>query len=1140
MYLKIAGATLLALVAASASAAATELPSPTQSNSQFIPNSGDCNGNGFADRSEAAHANRDDDGDGVCNGVDVCPLEVGTCEMQAITVPARADDPEAPHVTYSGAMTTLKGIARYGANQFRWDFGDGSAGTPWTAISNPYNLGLNRTYVGSVEQTFTATLFVRNSATPDRVATASYPIVIKDGGSSLASLTREQTDVRAQMAAEQALWYLHTTMIRSTYADGAPGYSQPYAYSGTLGDSCAVTTAFATHGHVAASPGSGGIDPYRFDPYVDNVRRLLNYMSANAAALAIQPQVSGGASNDPDHNQNGVGVAIGGNNILSNGVCGMAFGESASPDWFAGTGPLNVYGRAHTDIAQDITEWLAFAQNGSGNNSRGGWGYVANSGGSNNEVTRWAVMALSTQEAHMGAFTPRFVRTELPFWLSYARHTIQDQWHGSTGYDSPNTHNYVAYTAGTVFGHAFGGDGQNHPTVQAAIGFIARAWTDNDNQHRTNLGDSNTMFSAARAFRAFQPGVTLISDFDSLTNQPIPSSAFHWYYGPANAPQQGYAGNLIGRQSLNGTFVDTTLFDENGFSLAGRTALGAMVLAPHGVPATATPSTSSLDFGSVDLGSTSSRQVTLTNEGDYDFPVGAISATGPFVVTSACGGTIPPAAPGVSNTCTIFVTFEPAVGGAATGVLTIAGTSGLPTTIPLSGVGVSPKQTPAISWQPAAITYGTPLGALHLNATTDVAGTFSYSPSAGTLLNAGTGQELTVTFTPSDLDSYEIVTTTTTVDVAPANPVMTLTAAAAQYDGLPHSASATAVGVNGETVGSITITYDGQSDPPVSAGTYTVVASLAATDNYAAATATTTLTIGKVAATVTAGSDSKVYGTPDPDLTPTATGFLPTDDIVVTAAGREPGDNVGSYATYATASGAALGNYAVVTIDGSLGVTPAALVVTAHDDTREYNTPNPVFTGTLVSVVAGDAITATYTTSATALSPAGTYDIVPALVGPANLLANYAITFVRGTLTVTPPPNTAPVCSAVTASTRTVWPANGRWIDVTLSGATDTEGGALQYRIASIFQDEATNSTGDRNTAIDGRGVGTSTASVRAERQGNGNGRVYHIAFVVTDQGGLSCTGTVTVGVPHNQKAPAVDGGPLFDSTIATGRRGGR
>ena len=64
------------------------------------------------------------------------------------------------------------------------------------------------------------------------------------------------------------------------------------------------------------------------------------------------------------------------------------------------------------------------------------------------------------------------------------------------------------------------------------------------------------------------------------------------------------------------------------------------------------------------------------------------------------------------------------------------------------------KAAPTISWSnPADIVYGTALGAPQLNATASVAGTFSYSPAAGTVLSAGS-QTLSVTFTPDDAANY--------------------------------------------------------------------------------------------------------------------------------------------------------------------------------------------------------------------------------------------------------------------------------------------------------------------------------------------------------------------------------------------------
>ena len=68
------------------------------------------------------------------------------------------------------------------------------------------------------------------------------------------------------------------------------------------------------------------------------------------------------------------------------------------------------------------------------------------------------------------------------------------------------------------------------------------------------------------------------------------------------------------------------------------------------------------------------------------------------------------------------------------------------------------QATPTITWAaPAGIVYGTALSATQLDATSSVAGTFAYSPAAGTVLKAGS-QTLSVTFTPTDTTDYTTAT----------------------------------------------------------------------------------------------------------------------------------------------------------------------------------------------------------------------------------------------------------------------------------------------------------------------------------------------------------------------------------------------
>jgi hypothetical protein len=81
------------------------------------------------------------------------------------------------------------------------------------------------------------------------------------------------------------------------------------------------------------------------------------------------------------------------------------------------------------------------------------------------------------------------------------------------------------------------------------------------------------------------------------------------------------------------------------------------------------------------------------------------------------------------------------------------------------------RQSVTVSWPtPADITYGTALGAGQLNASANVggqpvAGSFSYTPAAGTVLNAGSAQTLRVDFTPTDTDSYASGSATVNINV---------------------------------------------------------------------------------------------------------------------------------------------------------------------------------------------------------------------------------------------------------------------------------------------------------------------------------------------------------------------------------------
>jgi hypothetical protein len=129
--------------------------------------------------------------------------------------------------------------------------------------------------------------------------------------------------------------------------------------------------------------------------------------------------------------------------------------------------------------------------------------------------------------------------------------------------------------------------------------------------------------------------------------------------------------------------------------------------------------------------------------------------------------------------------------------------------------------------------------------------------------------------------------------------------------------------------------------------------------------------------------------------------------------------------------------------------------------------------------------------------------------------------------------NQPPDCSNAMSSIDDIWPPNHKFVDIDIIGVTDPDGDPITIVIDDITQDEMVNGKGDGNTSPDGDGVGSSTAGVRAERSGKGNGRVYVIGFTADDGIGGSCSGSVAVCVPHDQRPGhvCIDDGQNHDST---------
>ncbi len=124
-------------------------------------------------------------------------------------------------------------------------------------------------------------------------------------------------------------------------------------------------------------------------------------------------------------------------------------------------------------------------------------------------------------------------------------------------------------------------------------------------------------------------------------------------------------------------------------------------------------------------------------------------------------------------------------------------------------------------------------------------------------------------------------------------------------------------------------------------------------------------------------------------------------------------------------------------------------------------------------------------------------------------------------------------CGVGVPSVHTLWPPNHKLVPVTIRGVRDPQGDPVTLTITAITQDEPLDGRGDGDTTPDALGVGTSTAMLRAERMGGGNGRVYEISYVTTDSGMVVCSGKVQVCVPKSQGkgAHCIDDGQSYDST---------
>ncbi|MFE7085764.1 MBG domain-containing protein, partial [Sphingobacterium spiritivorum] len=183
--------------------------------------------------------------------------------------------------------------------------------------------------------------------------------------------------------------------------------------------------------------------------------------------------------------------------------------------------------------------------------------------------------------------------------------------------------------------------------------------------------------------------------------------------------------------------------------------------------------------------------------------------------------------------------------------------------------------------------------------------------------------------------------------------------------------------------------------------TYAILqGTLGTTANYDIVYTGADFNITKATLIIRANAKTKVYGSADPALTYTITGFENGDDqsVITGALTRVSGENIGTYAILQGTLGTTA-NYDIVYTGADFNITKATLNIVADAKSKVYGSADPALTYTVTGLANGDdqsVITGALTR--TAGEAVGTYNIEQ---GTLATTANYDITYTGADLTIT-------------------------------------------------------------------------------------------------------------------------------------------
>jgi hypothetical protein len=388
---------------------------------------------------------------------------------------------------FSGESLTVWGNANADGENYQWDFGDGNVASGNAPdghyIKEDYTYNLPP---GDIIKTYIAKLTLISDGAFDEV-----PIAVVDRSALPTDLDGDgdletELEIATNIAIEDGLEWLYLAQ----WGDGS--------WSGGVGWTGFAVLAFENQGYLARHD-------WDIDIYAEYIQMGLNFIFQAAIAEPISVQPAG----DPDILPNGQGIYFGWSSpMYETGIALMAIAGTGTPGETVGSLGSIVDGWEYAKVAQDVIDFLAWAQNeDTGSNNRGGWRYWANYGDSDNSVSQWPTIGLEAIGSIFGptVTVPNWVKGELAYWATYIQNDVDPADLGGSGYNWKGEWDNIGKTGALLAEmRLIGPTATPQPSLPNALAFMDAHWldtTDESGNAEHFNGNLYAMYGAMKGFR---------------------------------------------------------------------------------------------------------------------------------------------------------------------------------------------------------------------------------------------------------------------------------------------------------------------------------------------------------------------------------------------------------------------------------------------------------------------------------------------------------------------------------------------------------------------------------------------------------------------------------------------------------------